>query len=62
MFLESDFDFCSCEVAGPWGHIVSEDIPHLNQLETTDTFIILNLVVCRGVIHDCCVEQLGSTG
>lgn len=61
-FLESDFDFCFCEVTGPWGHTLSEDIPRLNQLETTGTFIILNLVVCRGVIHDCCVTQLGSTG
>lgn len=51
-FLEFDFNFFSYEVAGPQGLTTSRNIPHLNQ-KPTDT-IILNLLVCRGVICDCC--------
>lgn len=50
-FLEFDFNFFSYEVAGPQGLTTSSNIPHLNQ-KPTDT--ILNLLVCRDVIHDCC--------
>lgn len=62
MFLEFYFSFFSYEVAGPWGFTTSRSTLSLNQLKPTDILIILNLVVCRGVIHDCCVTQLSSTG
>lgn len=48
-FLEFVFNFFGYEVAGPWGLTTSRNTPHLNQLKPTDTFVILNLVVCRGI-------------